>query len=81
MEINIKTKFEESDRVFMLTMDNTYSPVEIIQLRSIEHEVNAYNVSVFKIIYEVKTIDTLHKYSVSEDRLYLLEDMVNVLNN
>jgi len=79
MEINVKTKFDESDKAFMLTIDNTYAPVEIIQVHSIEHEVNAYYVSVFKVIYEVKTLNPFRRYSAYEDRFYSLEDMEKLL--
>jgi len=81
MEIKINTKFDESDRAFMLTKDDTYAPVEIIQVNSVEHEINAYNFSVFKIVYEVKTLlpAPFKRYSAYEKELYSLEDMENLL--
>ena len=65
----------------MLTGENTFVPIEIMQVHSIEHEINVYNVSIFKVIYEVKTLNPFKRYSVYEKELYSLEDMEKVLNS
>jgi len=81
MEIKINTKFEDSDKAFMILENNTFMPVEVTTVIAIDHEVNAYNVDIYRVKYEVKSLKPFKHYSVYEDELYTAEEMVGVLGN